>query len=162
MRRTAAVILSSALIAAPFAAVAADASPPSGPVYNIMGPSTCAGWPKAAKPESAAKAVPLNWVLGFASGEAQASDDLRLLELMEPQKIDAWMGSYCETHPSDSLPVAGRALVADLAAQLPPKAPPPPPEPPMFVPPQATPPAKAAPKKPAARRPAAKRPAAKK
>jgi hypothetical protein len=155
MRRTAAAFLSLSLLAAP----ALAAEPPPGPVFNIMGSSTCSSWPKAAKAEAAAKAVPLNWVLGFASSEADRAD-ARLFPLIDPDKVDAWMGDYCQAHPSDTLPTAARTLVAELKAELPPLAPPPPPEPPMFVPPIATP--KPAPaKKPPARRAVARKPVAK-
>jgi hypothetical protein len=105
--------------------------------FNIMGPSTCMGWPKSGTIDSAAKAVSLNWALGFLSGWA-AFSNLALLNVIEPKEIDAWLTTYCQDHPMESLPIAVRELERDLEKKLPP--PPPPPAPP----PEATTPAPAA------------------
>jgi hypothetical protein len=104
--------------------------------FNIMGPSTCMGWPKSGTIDSAAKAVSLNWALGFLSGWA-AFSNLALLNVIEPKEIDAWLTTYCQDHPMDALPIAIRELERDLEKKLPP--PPPPPEPP--APPQVAAPA---------------------
>jgi hypothetical protein len=162
MRRNVAILASAVVLSSAAGAQAADRADP---VFNIMGPSDCSRWPKRGSIDSAAKAVPLNWVLGFVSGEAERSDQ-RLFDLLQPEKVGAFLDAYCQEHPTDTLPAAGRALTAALEAELPPL---PPPPPPMFIPPQATqakPPAaekpaakRAAAKKPAARRPVARKPA---
>jgi hypothetical protein len=62
---------------------AAESNPEADLNYNLMGPSTCARWPKTAAITSAAKATPLNWALGFLSGSAKASNMARL-EFIDP------------------------------------------------------------------------------
>jgi len=155
MRKPVAAALACTFVVASAAAQAADI--PEDAKFNIMGPSDCSRWPQRGSIESAAKAVPLNWVLGFLSGEAERTDP-RLFPLLEPDKVAAWVDGHCKDNPDDSLPVAARALMADFEAQLPPR------PPPMFVPPAEPKAEKPAPKaaaKPAARKPARK-PAARK
>jgi hypothetical protein len=132
---------------------------PPGRQFNIMGPSSCAGWPKSGPITSAARAVPLNWVLGFLSGWA-AHSNIALLDLVDPEQAAVWLTSYCQAHPTDTLPVAAGALQNDLEAKLPPPAPVGPPEPPMFVPP-APDAGKVVPPKPPAKKAPRKRGAAK-
>jgi hypothetical protein len=127
------------------------------PVFNIMGPSDCARWPRRASIDSAAKAVPLNWALGFLGGAAEKSDE-RLFPLIQPEIVSAWMDSYCQDHPTETLPMAARVLAKELSGRLPPLQPPAP----MFVPPTAvTPPKPPAPKAaaPARKAPARRAPA---
>ena len=157
MRKPVAAALACTFVVASTAAAQA-ADIPEDAKFNIMGPSDCSRWPQRGSIESAAKAVPLNWVLGFLSGEAERTDP-RLFPLLEPDKVAAWVDGHCKDNPDDSLPVAARALMADFEAQLPPR------PPPMFVPPAPEPkaekPAAKAAAKPAARKPARK-PAARK
>jgi hypothetical protein len=117
------------------------------PKFEIMGPSTCAQWPKSGAISSAGKAVPLNWTLGFLSGWA-ALGKLQLLDLIDAEEVDTWMTDYCGTNPTATLPLAARELERVLEAKLP--APPAAPAAPMFVAPQ-----------PDAAAPAAKPPATK-
>lgn len=130
-RITAAILAFTTVIVAAGSARAASAA--TEPAFNIMGPSDCGRWPKRGAIESAAKAVPLNWILGFASGEAERSDP-RLFGLLDPDAVGAWMDAYCLRNPSATLPVASRALISELKGKLPPLEPP---APPMFVPPAA-------------------------
>lgn len=143
--------LAGASIPAPV--LAADDAPQ--PVFDIMGPSDCARWPARARMDSAAKAVPLNWALGFLSGVAEQAD-AKLFDLIQADKVSAWLDTYCQANPDASLPGAVRALEKELEAQLPP-----PPPPMFFTPPTAPAPpppaAKAAPAKAAPRRPAPQR-----
>jgi hypothetical protein len=140
-------------------AAAADAPPL--PRFNIMGPSTCADWPKSGAITSASKAVPLNWTLGFVSGWA-AFANLKLLDVVEPDQVDVWMTAYCKDNPTSTIPAAARELERDLESKLPP---PPPPPAPIVMPPPKPPEAKPAPAakpkpRPARRAPARPKPAA--
>jgi len=156
-----AAALSSVLAVQPVSSQAAPAQPgessappaASGPKFNIMGPSNCSGWPKSGSISSASKAVPLNWALGFVSGQAVKSN-LGLLDAVEPEAMDKWLTDYCRDHPNDTLPAAVGALQSELEAKVAASAPAQPPEPPMFY----TPPVQTAAKPPA---PAARKPAAK-
>ena len=131
------------LCAAPLAQ-AADAA--ASPQFNIRGPASCSNWPKNGDISSAAKAVPLNWALGFLSGWA-AQGRLELLDVIDPQAVNDWLTTYCKDHPTAPLPLAVRELERDLEAKLPPPAPAQD-QAPMFVPPTVTtpPPATPAPK----------------
>lgn len=144
------------------ASPALAAESPSGPKFIMMGPSTCASYPKTGSTSSASKAVPLNWMLGYVSGWASVSD-VRMLDLIDPDAVDAWVTAYCKDNPTHTLPTVARELERDLESKLPPR--PAPPAEPMFVPPtpQADTPAKAKPpaRKPAVRRKAPAKPAAK-
>ena len=112
--------------------------------FTVMGSASCANWPKSGRVTSAAKAVPLNWVMGFLGGRA-LEKNVALLDLVNPDEIDRWLTGYCASHLTNGLPAAAIALAEALEAKLPPPPPPPgPPEPPMFVPPAPT-PAKPAP-----------------
>jgi hypothetical protein len=122
----ASVFAALALVNGAAPALAADAEPK----FNIMGPATCADWPKSGAISSAAKAVPLNWTLGFLSGWA-ALGNLKLLGVIDAEEVSKWMGDYCLAHPTVSLPLAARELERELEAKLPP--PPPPPEPPQPI-----------------------------
>jgi hypothetical protein len=115
--------------------MARAAEPAADAKFNIMGPSSCAGWPKSGNISSPAKAVPLNWALGFLSGAA-AGSNLALLDLTDPEMVDCWLTTYCKDHPTDNLPLAVKTLQHELEAKVPPPAGPPPP--PMFVPPAAS------------------------
>lgn len=139
---SAAAALSLALVAhTAFAQPAAE----GGPKFNIMGPSNCSGWPKSGSITSASKAVPLNWALGFVSGQAVKSN-LGLLDAVEPEAMDKWLTDYCRDHPTDTLPAAVGALQRELEAKVAAaSAPAKPPEPPMFY----TPPVQTAAKAPA-------------
>jgi hypothetical protein len=111
-----------------------------------MGPATCAAWPKSGRISSAAKAVPLNWALGFLSGWA-AQANPKLLDMVEPEGVSAWLDTYCQAHPNDTLPTAVLAFEGELEAKLPP---PPPPQPvmqPFTLSPPKPPPPKPAPVK---------------
>jgi len=156
----AAMILAPLLALAGGPAVAADSAtapaPPSTPAFSVMGPSSCAKWPKAAKVTSSAKAAPLNWVLGFISGRA-AENNLALLEMMDPEAVGAWMDSYCQANPTDNLPNAAVELERQLTAKLPSRQPPP--APPPSLPSASSSAAKAEDKKPAAPARAKPRPA---
>src|SRR5262245_52450535 len=117
MRKAVAAIaacsLSLTLAAASDGARAADVS--EGAMFAIMGPSNCARWPARGSIESAAKAVPLNWMLGFLSGEAERSDK-RLFDLIDEQKVAAWLDTFCPANPNVSLPTAARVLTGELEA----------------------------------------------
>jgi hypothetical protein len=141
-------------------AVAAGAATPvraaeaqAGQTFKIMGPARCAAWPKSGDIASASKAVPLNWALGFLSGWA-AQSNLALLDVIDPAEVSEWLTSYCQAHPSETLPMAVRELERDLEAKLPG-----PPEPPQATGPA---PAQAAPapaEEPKAAQPAKPKPA---
>ncbi len=91
--------------------LAADGAPTVEPKFNIMGPATCADWPKSGSISSAGKAVPLNWTLGFLSGWA-ALGKLQLLDVIDPEAVDKWMGDYCAANPTVTIPLAARELAA--------------------------------------------------
>jgi len=150
-RAVVASIMAAALV--PAAAVAAadqSEDEAAGRAFNIMGPSSCARWPKTGAISSAGKAVPLNWALGYLSGSA-VGGRLALLDLIEPDEVATWLDAYCADNPDASLPNAVRALGLELEARLPPLAPPPPP---TFV---ERPPAKAKPAPKAAAKAAPRR-----
>ncbi len=130
-------------------ATAAEISPDQ--KFNVMGSASCANWPKIGRLTSAAKAVPLNWVLGFVSGRALETNPA-LLPLINPDEIDPWLTAYCAEHPMNALPAAALQLAKELEAKLPPPPPPPVVEPPMFRPALAPDPAPAAKPKPAVKR----------
>ena len=119
--------------------------------FNVMGSASCANWPKSGRVTSAAKAVPLNWVLGFLSGRALETNPA-LLTLINPDEIDPWLTAYCGEHPSNALPAAALQLAKELEAKLPPPPPPPVAEPPMFRPALTPDPAPAAKPAPAPKR----------
>ena len=129
------------------AAPLAQAGEAASPHFNVMGPASCANWPKNGDISSAAKAVPLNWALGFLSGWA-AQGRLELLDVIDPQAVNDWLTTYCKDHPTAPLPLAVRELERDLEAKLPPPPAPAQDQAPMFVPPTVTtpPPATPAPK----------------
>lgn len=127
-------------LCAPPAALAAESAEGANLSYNMMGPSSCARWPRAAAIGSTAKVVPLNWALGFLSGSAKASNIARL-EFIDPEAVSGWLDSYCRDHPTDSLPRAALAFEAELEARLNP-----PPPPPIMLPPPPPPAPKAAPR----------------
>lgn len=133
------------------------AGPPDGAVYNIMGSSKCAAWPRKGSVESAAKAVPLNWVLGYLSNEAETSDT-RLFAELDPVKLGAFLDTYCADHPDHALPTAAKAWRADMQDELGP----PVREAPMFSPPMSQQVKPAAKPKAPAKKPAARKPAARK
>jgi hypothetical protein len=105
-------------------ALAAEAGAPATPqadpgaMFQIMGPATCAQWPKSGAISSAGKAVPLNWTLGFLSGWASLGK-LGLLDLIDAEQVDEWMTRYCGEHPTATLPLAARQLERELEAKLP-------------------------------------------
>lgn len=152
--RTACLLASFALATAAPALAAEEGATPNAPQnapkFEIMGPATCADWPKSGSISSAGKAVPLNWTLGFLSGWA-ALGKLSLLDLIDAEQVDAWMTDYCGKTPTATIPLAARELERELEAKLPAPPPPPPAASPMFVTPA-----------PEAAAPAAKPPAAKK
>lgn len=101
--------------------------------FTVMGSASCTGWPKSGSVTSAAKAVPLNWVMGFLGGRALEKNPA-LLDLVDENQINDWLTTYCAAHPANGLPAAAIKLAEELEAKLPPP-PPPAAEPPMFVPP---------------------------
>jgi hypothetical protein len=103
--------------------------------YTLLGPATCSQWPKSGSISSAAKAVPLNWALGYL-GAAAGDDKLGLLDLATPEAVDSFLTSYCKDHPTENLPLAVKVLTQQLEAKLPQSAQASAArEPPMFVPP---------------------------
>jgi hypothetical protein len=138
----AAIAAAAAVALAPLCAAAAEPVSDAELNYNIMGPSDCARWPRSGALSSAAKAVPLNWALGFLSGSAAATDKARLAYI-DPEAVAGWLDSYCRDHPTAPLPRAARAYEQELDARLNP-----PPPPPIVL---SDPPAKAAPAAPPAR-----------
>lgn len=132
----AALAAAAAPLYAPGAGRAAEPAEGANLSYNMMGPSSCARWPRAAAIGSTAKVVPLNWALGFLSGSAKASNIARL-EFIDPETVSSWLDAYCRDHPTDSLPRAALAYEAELEARLNPPPPPPivlsPPPPPPAV-----------------------------
>lgn len=139
--RATAFALAALAIGAAQPAVAADAGPGpanSDAMFQIMGPATCAQWPKSGSITSAGKAVPLNWTLGFLSGWASLGK-LDLLTLIDPEQVNEWMTKYCADHPTVSLPLAARQLERELEAKLPAPVAAAPPAQPMFLPTNPTP-----------------------
>lgn len=133
---------------------AAEPTPEADLNYNLMGPSTCARWPRTAAIGSTAKVVPLNWALGFLSGSAKASNIGRLAYI-DPEAVSGWLDTYCQAHPTDSIPRAALAFEEELEARL---NPPPPPPIILSTPPPPPPATKAAPvPRPPARAPARRR-----
>jgi hypothetical protein len=108
----------------PLAVVAAEPADEAELKFNIMGSASCARWPTSGAITAGAKAVPLNWVLGFLSGTA-AETNMARLEFIEPDAVAGWLDSYCRDYPDAPLPRAARAYELALEERLNPPPPPP-------------------------------------
>lgn len=80
---------------------------------------TCGGWLRIREvPYNAIeKASALNWVLGYLSRASFGTNE-DILKSASPSGISAWLDSYCEAHPLDSLVTAAFKLEADLRARV--------------------------------------------
>ena len=108
----------------PVASLAAEPAPDADLKFNMMGSASCARWPATGAISSGAKAVPLNWVLGFLSGTA-AETNMARLAFIEPDAVAGWLDSYCRENPDAPLPRAARAYEQALEERLNPPPPPP-------------------------------------
>ena len=81
-------------------------------VYG-QGNQSCGAWEERNRLERDTHLF--TWVVGFVSGAAYASP--KTLRETDSEGIAAWMDSYCQAHPLDSIANAAGALVVALESR---------------------------------------------
>ena len=82
---------------------------------RYVGPGSCGAWSqlRGLQVTQPAKAVPLNWILGYLSGRAAATG-FDLLDVVDIESASVWIDNYCQANPLDFLGTAAARLGDEL------------------------------------------------
>ena len=94
-------------------------TPAAGPArsYRIVGAGaeTCANWTAYKRKDDPARYGAIDWVLGYLSSfNSFVSADGDVSRNLPAEQIAAWIDTYCEDRPRESVANAALALIAAL------------------------------------------------